>query len=171
MKIKNWTPHPIHIYRMDCDKILVTIDPSGEIVRLLEEEGMEAVSLWLPMHRPEVRLRYWDMTENYTLSVPCITRSLGMADCTIPCEDDVLNIIPILVLNALEPRCDLCSPDFGDGAVRSIEGSVIGTRRLIFKMFGLPIDSGFASWTRWRGSREKQDSENPLPEPRKGAGR
>ena len=157
MRFKNMTPHPIDIYRVDRDSVLATIEPTGNVVRLEERPGELGGQLWIP-HGHGVEIKDWEETENYALSVACVTRqwSAGAAlEEALPEEEGTIYIVAMPVLAALaEPRQDVCCPDFGDGAVRGSRGSVIGTRRLVFRSLDGCVSGAMSPW-RWVGDLEQ----------------
>lgn len=122
-------------------------------MRLKETDGCHAANLWLGAETRrdgDVEVCHWEQEENYALSVPCITREYGLPE-DLPEPDGKVYIVSMPVLNAVSPpRADLCSPDFGDGAVRNIRGTVIGTRRLIFRALPPASSSRHDIW-RWIG--------------------
>lgn len=150
-RFENLTPHPIDIYRADRDSVLASIKPSGAVVRLEELPGALGGQLWLPASARtdgSLEVKDWEPEENYALSVPCVTRAWGdiVPSGAMKPEKGVLYIVPMPVLVQLPVRDDVCCPDFGDGGVRNTRGSIVGTRRLVFRE--LPPDG--SQW-RWLG--------------------
>ena len=152
MKVINLTPHPISIYRLDSDDVLLEIPASGDVARLAENDSA-AGSIWGFDLRHVVN---WQDGENYTLSVPVVRRDwskiIGLPD---PSEGNVF-IVAMPVLSALNgSRNDVCCPDFGRGALRNDEGTIIGTRRLVFGKMP-DEDHGL----HWKGSTSKWEQAN-----------
>lgn len=148
-RFENLTPHPIDIYRADRDSVLASIVPSGIVVRLREDPGAFGGQLWLPACTRtdnSLEIKDWEPEENYALSVPCVTRSWGdvVPSNGMHPREGTIYIIPMPVLVQLPVRDDVCCPDFGDGGVRNSRGSIVGTRRLVFRE--LPPEGSHWRW-------------------------
>lgn len=157
MKLVNLTPHPIDIYRLDCDEVLVTLKPSGQLARLREEDGERGASVWLCDYSDwwddkDVEIVTFEETENYVLAVPVVERDWGEVKGLPEPRDGVGYVVPMLVMQGSDRR-DLYATDFGSGAVRNERGTVIGTRRLLTKRVPDPGQEG----VRWSGLRSEQD--------------
>lgn len=109
----NLTPHSVVIFKQDGTKL--EIEPSGEVLRLIEEDTI------------------FDEVEGITI----IKRKFSPPEIVGVLYDStkivIVSLVTLLSLKDFDPKPTalVVAPDTGSGAVRDSEGKIIGTTRLI----------------------------------------
>jgi len=114
-KYVNLTPHAIDIITDEKSLSGFNIPPSGKILRLKEKDTI------LPKN------------DNVNDDFDIITREYQLEDLDniAPIIEGIRYLVSSLVLPYVKGRNDMFSPDTGSGAVRNMDGKIIGTKRLI----------------------------------------
>jgi hypothetical protein len=121
MKILNLTPHQVNIHKKDGS--IITIEPSGVVWRLREEDTEITNELGIDTEGIEIVAR------RFSLDTTEVPEEVWSADI-------VIVSLPLLLalkasLGSLPERPLICAPDTGSGAIRDEKGQVKGARRLI----------------------------------------
>ena len=118
MKLVNFTPHPVRLYKADTPDrvenpdhgVVLTLEPSGEFARLSESvTGEETILNEEGVEIPVSRVSYAEVE--------------GLPD---P-QQGVAYVVPLMTALAAAGRDDLLVPY---EQVRNLEGTVVGCRRL-----------------------------------------
>jgi len=130
MKVLNMTPHQVTVYFINPKtgetERIVNIPPSGEILRL-EEEDMETRELTL------------DLDDGQQIVVPVKVRKYHLGDLLNKLSQfagqEVAVIVSSMIIQSLEPQVFdalrrkgiyLIAPDSSKGAIRNTQGVILG---------------------------------------------